>query len=483
MFFSHCAKLGSKFSEPAQPSAPPNPKIIAWNDALAAELGLSDLSLETRTDWFSGKTLPPQCQAVAAGYAGHPSGHFVPGLGDGRAILLGELPSRGSGEFFDVQLKGAGPTAFSRGGDGFAALGPVIREYLLSEYMNTMHVPTTRSLAACLSGATVYRQEAQPGAVLARVASSHIRVGSFEYHRYREDISSLKILLNYCIDRHYPALRESRRPAFDFFKQVSARLSELVSNWMALGFIHGVLNTDNTSVAGITIDYGPCAFLDEYNSEKVFSSIDRNGRYRYSLQAAILQWNLARLAECLLPIEFENSEKVDQRVVDEYGEQIQAFLPEAQLKTQKKISCKLGLDPDQGKISLEDSKTLVDMWLSLLQKHSLDYTRSWKSLEAIHLGKSQGYNDFAYESEEFKSFFKLWQLSLPDPKLLAKNPFYIPRNHIAEKVIQLAKSGDYSLFQNFHECLSQPLSQNDKWKGFEQEPLPHERLTETFCGT
>jgi uncharacterized protein YdiU (UPF0061 family) len=479
-FLSQFSDLGPGFSSPATPRRTTSPQLVAWNQELADELGLSDLSEETRTEWFSGQSLPPQTKPVAAAYAGHQFAHFVSSLGDGRAILLGEVKSR-SGQVLDIQLKGAGPTPYSRGGDGLAAVGPVIREFLVSEYMHALGVPTTRSLAACMTGDWVMRQAPHPGAVLTRVATSHVRVGSFEFHRNQENLPALKSLLGYCLNRHYPELIESKRPAFEFLKKVRSKLSDLVSHWMGLGFVHGVLNTDNTSVAGLTLDYGPCAFLDEYNPDKVFSSIDRQGRYRFSQQASILQWNLARLAECLLPFELGGKDTLEQSTLDEYSEVIKNFTQDADAKIQRRYLRKLGLDFNQS-TSNEGSK-ILGLWLNLLHDHALDYTQAWTALKDLNAGGNNHHDFFPKDSENFKSFVSLWRPSAPNVDLLNENPVYIPRNHILEQAISSAEAGDFALFNKLRECFKQPTVRDQQFAELERAPTKDELVLHTFCGT
>jgi len=298
------ADLPDRFYARLDPAGSPDPLLLAWNRPLAEQLGLGELEQhpERITQWFSGNERPPGADPIALAYAGHQFGNFVPQLGDGRALLLGELNNREEGARYDIQLKGSGQTPFSRSGDGRAALGPVIREYVVSEAMHRMGVPTTRALAAIRTGEWVRRETALPGGVLTRVAASHIRVGTFEYFAARRDTDALKQLLDYAIARHYPQAAQADSPALAFYRAVVERQATLVGQWMAIGFIHGVMNTDNMAISGETIDYGPCAFMDEFDFDKVFSSIDRNGRYAFAAQAGIAQWNLARLADTLLLI-------------------------------------------------------------------------------------------------------------------------------------------------------------------------------------
>ncbi len=302
-FDNSYATLPERFFERVEPTPVAEPRLIALNDGLARTLGLDPAFLKSPEGVaiLAGSRIAEGSAPLAQAYAGHQFGNFVPQLGDGRAVLLGEVIAP-SGERFDIQLKGSGPTRFSRRGDGRAALGPVIREYIVSEAMAALGLPTTRSLAAVMSGEPVMRERMLPGGVLTRVASSHLRVGTFQYFAAREDVEGLRLLADYAISRHYPEAATAAEPYLALYEAVIARLADLAARWMQIGFIHGVLNTDNTSIAGETIDYGPCAFMDAYHPRKVFSSIDRQGRYAYENQPGIVQWNLARLGECLLPL-------------------------------------------------------------------------------------------------------------------------------------------------------------------------------------
>ena len=300
---------GERFFARVNPLPVPSPKLLAWNERLAGELGLNDPGRndDRLAQIFGGNLVPEDAEPIALAYAGHQFGQFVPQLGDGRAVLLGEVVGP-NGKRRDVQLKGSGRTPFSRGGDGKSSLGPVIREYVLSEAMHALGVPTTRALAAVLTGERVYRELPLPGGVLTRVASSHIRIGSFEYFAARGDVEGVKVLADYAIERHAPELAAEARPYPAFFAHVVEAQAALVAHWMDIGFIHGVMNTDNTTVSGETLDYGPCAFMDEFHSEKVFSSIDHGGRYAFARQPGIVHWNLARLAECLLMLDDDQPE-------------------------------------------------------------------------------------------------------------------------------------------------------------------------------
>src|SRR5690349_13105970 len=307
------AALPARFHASVKPATAPNPQLVVFNRELAAELTLDPAQIEpVAASMFSGNELAEDSQPLAMAYAGHQFGHFVPQLGDGRAILLGELEDR-AGVLRDVQLKGSGRTPFSRNADGRAALGPMLREYLISEAMHALGIPTTRSLAVVTTGEHVYRTDVLPGAVLTRVAASHIRVGTFQYFAARGDEEGVQELLNYVIARHYPSARDADVPALAVLKAVAERQAALISDWMCVGFIHGVMNTDNMTLSGETIDYGPCAFMDKYDPNTVFSSIDHGGRYAYANQPTIAQWNLARLAEAMLPLFDENTDRAGER--------------------------------------------------------------------------------------------------------------------------------------------------------------------------
>ena len=347
-------KLPSNFYSQVNPRKVSNPKLIVWNAPLADFLGLEATSDEELAQIFSGNVVPDGAIPIATVYAGHQFAHFVPQLGDGRAILLGELRAKNA-QLYDLQLKGPGPTPYSRNGDGLAALGPVLREYVVSEFMNRMKIPSTRALAVCTTGESVFREEELPGAVLTRVATSHVRVGTFQYFYAQKDRPGLEALLNFCVDRHYPHLERGDDLALRFLSEVLARQAELIADWMAVGFIHGVMNTDNSSVAGITIDYGPCAFMDTYNPNQVYSFIDRNGRYSYANQPQIAHWNLVRLAECLAPL-CQGTEEV---VVEKVNQRLAPFTELFQKYWCEKMGQKLGLPGP----NIED-RALIESWLS-----------------------------------------------------------------------------------------------------------------------
>lgn len=453
-----------------KPAICPAPELLAWNDALAEELGLEVLGQdrERLAQIFSGNALLPGAEPIALAYAGHQFGNFVPQLGDGRAVLLGELVDR-KGKRRDLQLKGAGQTPFSRSGDGRSALGPVIREYLLSEAMHRLGVPTTRALAAVRSGEQVWREQRQPGGVFTRVAASHIRVGTFEFFAARHDIDGLQALLDYAIGRHYPETRDADVPAVAFFGQVVEAQARLVAHWMSIGFIHGVMNTDNMAISGETIDYGPCAFLDEFDFEKVFSSIDRGGRYAYGQQATMALWNLTRLAQALLQLE-------DRQAA--FEEQLRRFEGLFRGHYLDHMRAKLGLfEP------ADDDGVLVTDWLGYLEQHGLDYTLGFRQLAECAQGK---------DASRFGEFGQRWLKRLADQpqtadeaiaRMNAVNPLVIPRNHRIEEVIEAAVQGDMQLFEDLLRALSEPYTGQPGLEYLVVPPRVEERVTQTFCGT
>ena len=452
------------------PATVPAPRLLAWNAELVADLGWDSIEdPEQLARLFSGNQLPPGAEPIALAYAGHQFGNFVPQLGDGRALLLGEVLTRGSGNRVDIQLKGSGQTPFSRRGDGKAAIGPVLREYLVSEAMYKLGVPTTRSLAAVATGERVVREGMLPGAVLTRVASSHIRVGTFEYFAAQHDRDAVQTLTDYAIQRHYPGAASEPRPAVAFFSQVVEAQARLVAHWMGIGFIHGVMNTDNTAISGETIDYGPCAFLDEFDYGKVFSSIDQLGRYAYGRQASIAHWNLARLAECLMLLGDPQ---------DEFERELNRFQELFEDHFLQRMGGKLGLQSVE-----KGDEELITAWLQHLQDNELDFTLSFRRLAA---------RVDAADTQEFGDFEQRWRQRLqkqPVPaaevqtRMSEANPLYIPRNHQIERAIDAAVDGDMSVFDELRQVLAHPFEEQPGFEAYVEPPRPSERVTATFCGT
>jgi len=464
------ANLPEDFYARVQPAGAPDPVLLAWNHELAEQLGLIGLPEDATklAELFSGNEMLPGTEPIALAYAGHQFGNFVPQLGDGRALLLGELLGA-DGKRFDVQLKGSGQTPFSRRGDGRAALGPVIREYLVSEAMYRMRVPTTRALAAVRTGEWVVRDGRLPGGVLTRVASSHIRVGTFEYFAARRDADALRLLTEYSIQRHYPEVTDNAQPIVAFFSKVVEAQAKLVAHWMDLGFIHGVMNTDNCAISGETIDYGPCAFMDEFDYYKVFSSIDQFGRYAYGRQGQIAHWNLARLAECLMLLGDSQS------MFEQELERFQILFEERFIE---RMAHKLGLE----KIEQGDDK-LISAWLQHLQDNELDYTLSFRRLaDLADMGDTSVFGEF-----EQRWRHRLRQQDASPAKVREAmntvNPLFIPRNHQIERVIDAAIGGDMSPFEELRQVLSEPFQEQPGYEDYALPPQPAERVTETFCGT
>jgi uncharacterized protein YdiU (UPF0061 family) len=469
-FDNSYARLPKEFHVTVEPRAVAAPSMLAWNHKLAAELGLDSLAEDAGelARIFSGSVQPSGGQPIAMIYAGHQFGHFSPQLGDGRATLLGEIITD-AGNRYDVQLKGSGRTAYSRGGDGKSWLGPVVREYILSEAMHHLGIPTTRALAAIATGETVYRESALPGAVFTRVASSHMRVGTFEYFAGSGNVDALKTLADYAIDRHCPAAKDDQMPYVSFFRYVAERQAELIARWMSVGFIHGVMNTDNSTISGETIDYGPAAYIDEFRFDKVFSSIDRNGRYAYANQAPIAQWNLARLADTLILLGAAKSEL--ETVLTEFPARYERLYLAL-------MRPKLGLQE-----ASDSDAELIDAWLNHLQDKELDYTLSFRKL-ATRID--------AVDASHFGGFELRWRKRIGEQKIESTeilalmnsvNPLFIPRNHRVEQAIQKAVAGDLTIFEDLNTVLARPFVEQPKFAHYAEAPEPNERVPRTFCGT
>jgi uncharacterized protein YdiU (UPF0061 family) len=464
-FSNSFASLPEHFFAHQPPAPVAAPALIQFNTALAAELGIHPGTAGLAAI-FSGNTVPEGAQPIAMAYAGHQFGNFVPRLGDGRAILLGEVIDR-AGIRRDIQLKGAGRTAFSRGGDGRAALGPVLREYLLSEAMHALGLPTTRALAAVLTGEPVLRESVLPGAVLTRVLASNIRVGTFQYFAARGDIAGIKTLADYAIARHDPALAGDY---LAFLRAVAQRQASLIARWMSIGFIHGVMNTDNMAISGETIDYGPCAFMDVYDPATVFSSIDHYGRYAYANQPHIAQWNLARLAEALLPL----LDPDETRGIELATEVIHGFSETYAQAWHTAMRAKLGLQTAE-----PGDTALIETLLTLMHEHRSDFTHFFRRL-----------TDSGETPEPFALWAETWRARRarePDTAAILMrraNPAYIPRNHLVEAA--LAAAVEYADFAPFHELLAvlqNPYAPQPRFAHYAEPPQPSATTYKTFCGT
>ena len=486
-FQNSYATLPANFFARVAPTPVASPRLIKLNRPLAVQLGLDPDLLDTPdgAEILSGKTLPGGAEPIAMAYAGHQFGHFVPQLGDGRAILLGEVIDK-DGIRRDIQLKGSGPTPFSRRGDGRAALGPVLREYVVSEAMAALGIPTTRSLAATITGELVMRETALPGAVLTRVASSHIRVGTFQYFAARGDVEALKSLADHVIARHYPELSGRERPYHGLLSAVIARQANLVARWLLVGFIHGVMNTDNTSISGETIDYGPCAFMDHYDPAQVFSSIDELGRYAYANQPRIALWNLTRLAECLLPLFSADKDNA----VEEAQTLLMAFGEEFNVAYKAGLRAKLGLFTER-----EDDQALAQALLDEMAKGAADFTLTFRRLSdaAGDPAADQEVRRLFTEPEAYDAWAERWRMRIgQEPQAAAErqlamravNPGFIPRNHRVEAVIKAAvDADDYGPFEQLLTVLSKPYEDQPAFAAYAEPPRPEERVCQTFCGT
>ena len=459
--------------------------MVIFNRALWDELGLNpQLDESQAAALLSGSELAEDSTPIAMAYAGHQFGQFVPQLGDGRAILLGEVRGR-EGTLRDVQLKGSGRTPFSRGGDGRAALGPMLREYLISEAMHALGVPTTRSLAVVTTGEQVYRQDILPGAVLTRVAASHIRVGTFQFFAARGDEEALRYLLDYVITRHYPEARAAEVPALAVLEAVTKRQAHLIADWMRVGFIHGVMNTDNMALSGETIDYGPCAFMDSYDPQTVFSSIDLGGRYSYTNQPGIAQWNLARLAETFLPLIDADTNKA----VELATQVVEGFVEQFETRFLECMRRKIGL------VSKEDGDAdLISRLLAAMQKSAADFTLAFSGISraATSPGEAESLRVLFADDAGIDEWLSDWRLRLVrDPQspteraetLRLANPEFIPRNYRVEAALQAATAGDLQPFQQLLSILQRPYERQLEFEEYRLPPPASEPPYKTFCGT
>jgi len=470
------SKLSNTFKEEVKPTPVHNPELVVLNDQLAKDLNLDFSKIEKKdlSQIFSGNTLPKGSTTIAQAYAGHQFGHFTM-LGDGRAVLLGEHLVNNTNRY-DVQFKGSGRTSFSRSGDGRAVLGPMLREYIISEAIHALKIPTTRSLAVVKTGEKVVRENLLPGAILTRVASSHIRVGTFQYIAAKQNIDDLNTLVDYTINRHYPEIQSSKNKALDLLNLVMERQCKLVVNWMRVGFIHGVMNTDNMTISGETIDYGPCAFMDHYNPKTVFSSIDQLGRYSFSNQPPITKWNLSRFAECLIPLIDKNEDKAIQ-LATEIIDNFQNIYEEKWLNMMRD---KLGLF---GKS--KDDKKLIDDLLTWMEKNKADYTNTFCYLMNIKIA-----NNSLYSDKDFINWSNEWQnrISINDNSkekslelMKETNPVIIPRNHKVEEALKAANEDNLEVMNKMLSKFDNPYNEQ---KDIEDYQLPSlDDSYQTFCGT
>ena len=472
------SKLSNTFKEDIKPTPVNNPELVILNDQLAKDLNL-DFSKIDKTELskiFSGNVLPEGSETIAQAYAGHQFGHFTM-LGDGRTILLGEHLAN-KNKRFDIQFKGSGKTSFSRSGDGRAALGPMLREYIISEAIHALNIPTTRSLAVVKTGEKVVRENLLPGAILTRVASSHIRVGTFQYIAAKQNIDDLNTLIDYTINRHYPELQTSEHKAIDLLNLVVERQCQLVVNWMRVGFIHGVMNTDNMAISGETIDYGPCAFMDFYNPKTVFSSIDKLGRYSFLNQPPITKWNLARLAECLIPV-IDKNEDVAIKFATETIDNFQNIY---ETKWLNMMRDKLGLFGED-----KNDLKLINNLLNWMESNQADYTNTF-----CHLMKIDSSNDSKFENINFINWLKVWENRIlinngskeKSINLMKKtNPTIIPRNHKVEEALKNANENNFQNLKDILNIIKKPYLENENLKEYKKPANLNGIKYQTFCGT
>lgn len=480
------ARLPERFFAKVAPAKVRAPRLVRINRALAEDLGIDpDALASAAAGHLSGNVVPEGAEPIALAYAGHQFGHFVPQLGDGRAILLGEVVGR-DGQRRDVQLKGAGRTPFSRGGDGRAALGPVLREYVVSEAMAALGVPTTRALAAVTTGEPVFREQALPGAVLTRVAASHLRVGTFQFFAARRDREALAALASYALARHYPDAVGTGNDALALLDRVMDAQARLVARWLGVGFVHGVMNTDNCAISGETIDFGPCAFLDEFHPRKVFSSIDHGGRYAFSNQPRIAHWNMVRLAEALLPLLADAHEDAIE-LAEQRLERFPALFEAAEARM---LRAKLGLSREE-----DGDRALWDDLLERLAKGAVDWTIFFRALCAAAEGPSRDAEiaRMFTAPADFDAWARAWRDRLaredgaPEDRAAAMrrvNPAFIPRNHRVEEMIEAAvERDDLAPFEALLRVLERPYDDQPEHAWLAEAPAPEQRVTRTFCGT
>ena len=485
-FDNSYARLPKSFFECIKPTPVKEPKLVRFNKPLANEIGLNVIEdNDILSDIFSGNIVPEGSEPIALVYAGHQFGYFVPQLGDGRAILLGEIVNNG-GCRFDIQLKGSGQTSYSRSGDGRAPLGAVIREYIISEAMHSLNIPTTRSLAIIVTGELVSRETLLPGGILTRIASSHLRVGTFEYFAASDDQENLQLLADYSINRHFPNIKKSNLRYQTFLESVCDRQAALIAKWMHVGFVHGVMNSDNTSISGETIDYGPCAFMDSYDPATVFSSIDHHGRYAYGNQPNIAQWNIACLGECLLPLIHPDRNKaigIAEEILDSFQDKFRKYWLSGMYK-------KIGLTQNE-----PEDINLLEQLLELMKENKTDYTLTFRYLsDAIEndTGNSNFEKQFLSQNKisewlvSWRKRLKIQSASFKKIKMSMQkeNPAFIPRNHRIEKAIyEAVDNNDYSYMDHLILLLNKPYQDQPNNSEYMHPPEKPDHNYQTFCGT
>jgi len=491
-FINRFAELPAQLFSEVQPTAVSKPQWIRFNSELATELGLDIAMFEhpEAAAIFAGNTVPDQAKPLAMTYAGHQFGHWVPQLGDGRAVMLGDLQDTNN-QYREIQLKGAGRTPYSRNGDGRAWLGPVLREYIMSEAMAALGIPTTRALAAVSTGDVVIREGALPGAIITRVANSHVRVGTFQYFIARKDLPAIEALVQHMITTCYPKLQDASNQAATLFDAVIRKQASLVARWQSVGFIHGVMNTDNMAISGETIDYGPCAFLDEYNPKKVFSSIDKMGRYAYANQPAAAQWNLSNFAQALLPLMNDDQDAAlaqAQALLDEFPQHYQVAYSQCML-------AKIGISEQHSEESLSDDIQLLAELLDLMAESNADFTLTFSYLTNTIATTSDATIDTSAYFEApaaLQAWIEKWQQRLAQQTISKEqqhalmqqhNPVLIPRNHQIEACIQSAVEDDFKPFNDLVDALQRPFNPDEQYRHLAVPPKAGEMVTQTFCGT
>jgi uncharacterized protein YdiU (UPF0061 family) len=476
------ARLPDGFFARVSPASVPSPSLVKVNGPLATELGLDEAWLKTPAGlaMLSGNAVPTGAEPIAMAYAGHQFGGFSPQLGDGRAILLGELVGA-DGVRRDVQLKGAGQTPFSRNGDGKSPLGPVIREYLVSEAMAALGIPTTRALAAVATGELVQREESQPGGVFTRVAQSHIRVGTFQFFAARGETESLRELADYVIARHYPDARQSENPVRALLDGIIDRQAFLIAKWMQVGFVHGVMNTDNTQIVGETIDFGPCAFMEPFDARTVFSSIDHRGRYAWGKQPSIAHWNLARLAEALLPLLADDEDSA----VKQAEAALEGFSGVFNTQFVDGFRRKFGLAPSF-ETDPKGAEAFVNLCFDVMVRQKVDFTLFFRHLTLVAGGASPEQLLALFDDPSAgQQWLEGWHAAGPKnvEAMRTVNPIFIPRNHRVEEAIQGALRGDYAPFERLDAVLARPFEEQPEHAEFENPAKAGEIVSHTFCGT
>lgn len=474
-------RFAREFAELAIPwraEEAPDPQLLVLNEPLAAELDLDPAFLRSPEGLrlLIGTAVPAEATPVAQAYAGHQFGWYAPRLGDGRALLLGEL-AHADGQLRDIHLKGSGRTPFARGGDGWAVVGPMLREYVVSEAMHALGIPTTRSLAVVATGRPVQRETVLPGAVLTRVAGSHLRVGSFQYARATGDVGLVRRLADYAISRHYPAAMEAEDRYGALFQAVVAAQASLVARWMLVGFVHGVMNTDNMTISGETIDYGPCAFMEAFDPAAVYSSIDEGGRYAYGNQPVVAEWNLARLAESLLPLLHDDQEKAVEFAVESLGEFRRQYSAVWSAGMKAKLGLQEGLDDDV-------ASPLIDDILALLQEGQVDYTSFFRRLGRAARGQAEPMRGLFSEPAEFDAWAERWRALDPDADAMDRvNPAYIPRNHLVEEALAAATEGDLDPLKRLLAAVASPFDERPGLERYTAAAPEDFGTYRTFCGT